>query len=185
MNDALLNVPTSYAADFEEARIAFLPPQNDSKFGAYKAWSKTVRVRMACGAFGNRMTECCRLYHESTRREKQFKKHMATWLNGRGWEDFMAEAEANLTRISANALKGKMIFDGWEAEAEQLIKELTDSKFSTWFEGVTVKRGKPTEIIFPSHFRANYVAKNFPYALRRAFSECRLTAIGSAQKFDL
>ena len=56
--------PTSYPADFEEARKAYGPAQNDSKSEAFKAWEQTKKRRMATGAFGQRMIICCVLYNE-------------------------------------------------------------------------------------------------------------------------
>lgn len=192
----LFDAPTVYAADFEEAWKAYRPGKNDTKSDAYSAWVKTAKTRMAAGAFGHRMTECCRQYDawieaESVRLsrrnkgERYPKKHMSTWLNKRGWENFMADAEAAVARETIEAAKEKILCTGWEPEAEKLIAELTDARFTSWFENVQVRRGDPTEIMFPNSFKASYVAKSFSYALRRAFGSCRLTAAGTTERFDI
>lgn len=191
----LFDAPTSYAADFEEARAAYRPPKNDSKSDAYSAWTKTAKQRMSAGAFGHRMVECCRLYsawidEENVKRARQRqndypKKHMATWLNKRGWENFLADAETAFTKATVDAAKQKILCEGWEDEAAKLIAELTDARFTAWFDNVQVRRGPPVEVMFPNSFKASYVAKSFSYAMRRAFGECRLTAAGSSEKFDI
>lgn len=191
----LFDAPTTYPADFEEARKAFAPGKNDSKSDAFKAWQQTAKVRMSAGAFGNRLLACFALYGEflagenvkraRSRQSDYPKLHMATFLRQRRWEGYLADAEERAARVVAEAAKEKILCAGWEPEAEKLIAELTDARFTSWFENVQVRRGDPTEIMFPNSFKASYVAKSFSYALRRAFGSCRLTAAGTTERFDI
>lgn len=187
--------PTSYTADFEEAWQAYKPPKNSTKFEAYTAWQKTAKLRMHRGAFGQRMVECCRLYSEwidaenvKRARSRQGdcpKKHFSSWLNARGWESFMPEAEERIQKARLTEAKGAANRPGWENEAAQLIVDLTEPKFTAWFDGAEVTRGSPTVIKFSRIFRARYVAANFSSALRRVFGDCRLVAEGSKEQFEI
>lgn len=195
MNNALFEAPTTYPADFEEARKAYGPAGNDSKSDAFRAWNQSAKVRMSAGAFGHRLLECFKLYNEflagenvkrqRTRQSDYPKAHMATWLRQRRWEGYLADAEARFAKATIEATKEKVVFDGWDDEARKLIQELTDAKFTAWFANVQVTRGARTVLTFPNRFKADYCATNFIYALRRAFGDCTLTAAGSKDKFDI
>jgi len=190
----LFDAPTVYAADFEEAWQAYRAPKNSAKFEAYAAWTKTAKMRMHHGAFGQRMLECCRLYSEwidaeNARRQRQRqsdhpKKHFSSWLNGRGWEPYMADAEARISKATIDATKEKVTFDGWEDEAEKMIREIGDGKFAAWFSEVKITRA-PTTITFPNRFKAAHAASNFRFAMVRAFGPCTLAAAGTSDRWDI
>lgn len=97
----------------------------------------------------------------------------------------MPEAEDRIQKV--RLMEAKVIANrpGWENEAAQLIVDLTEPKFTAWFEGVEVTRGSPTVIKFSRIFRAKYVAANFSSALRKVFGECRLVADGSKEQFEI
>lgn len=195
MSNQLFAAPTTYPVDFEAARVVFRPARNDSKSDAFKAWNQTAKIRLSAGAFGNRLIECLKLYNdfldsENAKRQRSRqsdypKAHMATWLRQRRWEEYMAEAEIRFAKATTDAAKEKIVFSGWEAEAEKLIAELTDAKFTAWFADVKVTRGDRTVLMFPNGFKAAYCAKNFIYAMRRAFGDCTLVAAGTKDRFDI
>jgi hypothetical protein len=188
VNNALFQAETSYPPEFEQARAAFHPVKTDSKCDAFKAYRQTEKQRSVAAAVGGTFIRCCELYstwvdsenakRRAQRQSDQPRLHMATFIRQRRWEAFMEEIKSAPAFAPVNLA-------GWEAEAAKIKREVSEEKFAAWFGGVQVKRGQPIELIFPSVFKAKYVAQHFPYALRRAFGECRLTSIGSQEKVDI
>lgn len=191
----LFDAPITYPDDFQSSWQAFRATKNDSKADGLKAWQQTAKRRLAVGATGPLMVACCTAYNhfilsENAKRAKgrqaEYPKlHFCTFLRQARYDGYMEDAAAILDRAAAQADKVKSSYPGWEDEAAKLADELSLDRFSAWFDGVTVNRGSPIEIIFPKRFKANYVATNFTYALRRAFGTCRLTATGTNDRFDI
>lgn len=188
--------PTSYSQDFEDSWKAFHPSKNDAKSTAYAAWQKTSKRRLSVGAFGKRIIFCIEAYvtwldaeNDRRRRQRQSdcpKCHFATWINQARYDSFMDDADARTAALEAEAINAAPLFKGWEAQAESLVKEMQRGPVETWFKGVNVDLTGNPQIEFPSAFKAHYVAKNFPFAVIRAFGNCTLTVAGHPkEKFEL
>lgn len=187
--------PTEYTADFEAAWKAWKATKNDAKSTAYASYVKSAKRRAALGLTPIRFLACIQAYNswlnvENARRTKQRqaehpKTHFSTWVNQARYENYMADADAALARAGDQKDRINSGYPGWEDEAKKLADELSLDRFAAWFDGVTVKRGEPVEIVFPKRFKASYVATNFPYQVRRAFGPCKLLAAGTRDVFDI
>lgn len=173
----------SYPADFEVVWRAYHPCKNDSKAMALKAFEKSKRRRLHCGAFGPRLVLCIEMYGlwleaENAKRAKQRQSdhpraYFSTFFNQDRWEGFLEDADAKLRAQRAPADLAR--FAGWERQAESIIREKGRPVFDAWFAGMTYKPGAPCELVFARPYQAQRVATAFSSVIRREFGACFLT----------
>jgi hypothetical protein len=107
-------------------------PRKDDKEAARRAFAKALEVP---DTTAEQLVACARAFAITCRkegREAKFIKHAATWLNGLGWQDVLAQASQRLSPVPAPAgAPGERPYD------REMRRRLTQFKIDgSWARGL-------------------------------------------------
>lgn len=102
-------------------------------------------------------------------KEPQYIAHPATWLNQERWRDGKVTDRPTVTieRPASAAI--------WNGNGEKLAALIGEAAFQAWFGDASLQLVPSPKISVESEFKRDWIARNFPTALRRVFGEYELT----------
>ncbi len=154
-----------YPDPFETLWRLYKAPPSSSKATAYKAYQKAELPPQ------DLLLAAVEAYLEHIGDAKQYKLHLATFLNQRRWDTLLERAQAILdakaARLAPLDAATSLSRQTWPSEVVERLG-MTPAAFDAWVAPCKLELGPPPVITAPKLMIKNYLMAKLPTKLDRA-----------------